>query len=255
MCWNKSLIRIREEECCTFKLPGHFVQPSSPFDRHIESSSRPWLIFSAWQTSRDLSDSIWQNVPIPAQHQPAVNHPSGFRHCHYRGSGDDSGHHQWRETMIEDRERRLSVPQWLTGPSWSLNRASPFLQDRWTCSDPAEAAALRQWLSWKVASDSHQSTSKRRLTGGSFLPRPGHFKSLRSQVQGCHKREIAFTFILALNKVSLCPLPRLTLVLSLRWTIIKTFMYFANLLFASHLLDVQKHGVIIFNDFLQAFCR
>ena len=46
---------------------------------------------------------------------------------------------------------------------------------------PGRAAALSQWLSWKVPSDSHQSTSKRRLTADCFLPR--HSQALTSQMQ------------------------------------------------------------------------
>ena len=55
---------------------------------------------------------------------------------------------------------------------------------------PGQAAALRQWLSWKVPSDIHQSTSKRRLTAGCFLP--GTLRHSPARCRGCHTQERAF---------------------------------------------------------------
>ena len=94
-----------------------------------------------------------------------------------------SEHHQWRERMIEDRERLLSVPQWLTCP-WSLNRASPFLQDRWTCSDLAER---RLWGSdW---AEKFRLTAISQLQSGDWLltaSYPGTLRHSQVRCRGCH---------------------------------------------------------------------
>ena len=114
---------------------------------------------------------------------------------------------------------------------------------------PAKAVALRLWLSWKVGSDSHPSTSKPRLTAASFLPGQqslGVTQGELGAMQRCHSGEIAFHissgllyFWRRINSFHSMNLWSFTLYFQWRWiTVIGIMMYLAHLLSASHPLDV-----------------